>query len=318
MDSYANVMRGVRPGDASSPLVRTTQSRGSMYRYWSGSSRAAKADMVLRWVVTSWAAQTRPGALALAGLLVFLATANRADDTLSVQFHTSASSSPFQDTRGVTALSPTVDLDKDFTERTGLRARFGVDSISAASDSCARCHPEGANNQRIYLSGAVRRKLGDTRLEIGGELSKERFYQASTLAGSISRTLDKGNTTVAGGFSFSWNRPQLHPCEETMSQLAPSAYVAVSHAVSKSTAVQLGYQFDYVSGYQNSPFLRTILNGSRPPLASSSVAWSRTCPRSLMAGESKETAKTAEESAIVVSAPPPPTKIPSLPSRRMP
>jgi Protein of unknown function (DUF3570) len=196
------------------------------------------------------------GALALAGLLVFLATANRADDTLSVQFHT------FQDTRGVTVLSPTVDLDKDFTERTGLRARFGVDSISAASDSCARCHPQGANNQRIYLSGAVRRKLGDTKLEIGGELSKERFYQASTLAASISRSLDKGNTTVAGGFSFSWNRPQLHPSEETMSQLAPSAYVAVTHAVSKGTAVQLGYQFDYVSGYQNSPFLRTILNGS--------------------------------------------------------
>jgi hypothetical protein len=59
MDSYASVMRGVRPGDASSPLVRTTQSRGSMYRYWSGSSRAAKADMVLRWVVTYQAAQTR-------------------------------------------------------------------------------------------------------------------------------------------------------------------------------------------------------------------------------------------------------------------
>jgi hypothetical protein len=59
MDSYFNVMRDVRPGDASSPLVTTTQSRGSMYRYWSGSNRAQKADMVQRWVVTDHAAQTR-------------------------------------------------------------------------------------------------------------------------------------------------------------------------------------------------------------------------------------------------------------------
>jgi hypothetical protein len=59
MDSYGNVMRDVRPGDASSPLVTTTGSRGSMYRYWSGSNRAQKADMVQRWVVTYRAAQTR-------------------------------------------------------------------------------------------------------------------------------------------------------------------------------------------------------------------------------------------------------------------
>ena len=43
---------------------------------------------------------------------------------------------------------PDVDLEKDFTERTSLRVNFGVDAISAASDSCARCHRDGVNSHR--------------------------------------------------------------------------------------------------------------------------------------------------------------------------
>jgi hypothetical protein len=200
------------------------------------------------------ASSARRAGLVLAGLLVS-ASAGRADDSLSVQFHS------FQDTRGVTVLSPTIDLDKDFTERTGLRARFGVDSISAASDSCARCHPQGASNQRIYGSAGLRRKLDNgTKLEVGGEVSVERFYQSVTLATSIQRSLNKSNTTVAGGFSFSWNRPQLHPGQETQSQVAPSAYVSLTQTLTRTTSLQVGYEFDYISGYQNSPFLRTILN----------------------------------------------------------
>ncbi|MEO8361160.1 MAG: hypothetical protein ABI672_14105 [Vicinamibacteria bacterium] len=58
MSSYAAVLKAVTPGNASSTLVRVTQSNGSMYRYWSG-DRAAKAVLTRDWVVTSRAAQTR-------------------------------------------------------------------------------------------------------------------------------------------------------------------------------------------------------------------------------------------------------------------
>lgn len=58
MSTYRDVMAAVRPGSASSALVVTTQSRGSMYRYFSG-NRAAKADLVRRWVVDFAAQQTR-------------------------------------------------------------------------------------------------------------------------------------------------------------------------------------------------------------------------------------------------------------------
>ena len=84
---------------------------------------------------------------------------------VNVFFHT------FQDTRGVTVLSPMVDLSKDFTDRTSIKAKFGVDAISASSDSCARCHPNGARNGRVVGSLTVNRKYGETTVGVGAELS---------------------------------------------------------------------------------------------------------------------------------------------------
>jgi len=56
--SYAGTMGYVVAGSASSPLVRATQSSGSMYRYLSG-DKAAKAELIRRWVVENGAAQSR-------------------------------------------------------------------------------------------------------------------------------------------------------------------------------------------------------------------------------------------------------------------
>ena len=93
-------------------------------------------------------------AFVLAAAVVFLLVAGRdwaQQNDVDVQFH------GFQDTRGVTVLSPTVDLTQDYTERTSLRVNYGVDAISAASDSCARCHREGVNSHRQEVGLSVRR-----------------------------------------------------------------------------------------------------------------------------------------------------------------
>ena len=58
MSTYANVMRDVTPGSASSKLVTTTQPSGSMYRYFSV-DRPGRSAMVKEWVVTYKAAQAR-------------------------------------------------------------------------------------------------------------------------------------------------------------------------------------------------------------------------------------------------------------------
>jgi hypothetical protein len=79
------------------------------------------------------------------------------NNDVNIQFHS------FQDTRGVTVFSPTVDFDRDFTDRTSLRVSFGVAAISAASDSCARCHRDGINSRRQVYGASVTRKFTDMR-----------------------------------------------------------------------------------------------------------------------------------------------------------
>jgi len=183
------------------------------------------------------------------------AGAQQQDPSLNIQFH------GFTDSRSVTVLSPAVDLDKDFTDRTDLRLRFGLDAVSAASDSCIRCHPQGANNQRKYINGAVIRKYGDTALSLGGEFSQENFYQATTGLTSVSRTFNKANTTVAGGYSFSWNRPNLHPSEFNESQIAQNTFASLTQTLSRWTTAQIDYEFSGVTGYQSNPFLRANVDG---------------------------------------------------------
>jgi hypothetical protein len=175
--------------------------------------------------------------------------------SLGVQYHT------FVDSRGVTVLSPTVDLGRDLTDRTALRLGFGVDAITAASDSCARCHAEGATNTREFVNASLIKKYGDTKVSFGGEFSHENFYQATTFSTSITRTLNQANTTVAGGYAFSWNRPQLHPDQTVENQAAHSAYGTLTQTLSKYSIVQLGYELGRIVGYQSNPYLRTSVNG---------------------------------------------------------
>jgi hypothetical protein len=188
-------------------------------------------------------------------VLALAAGSNWAQQGVDVRFHS------FQDTRGVTVLEPMVDLDKDFTDRTGLKLKFGIDAVSAASDACARCHPDGSHSQRSYVDADLRRTLGAWKLDVGGELSRENFYAADTGMVSVSRDLNQGNTTIAGGYSFSLNRPMLHPSRSVEHQYEHNVTLGVTQTLTKTTVAQISYNLDRISGYQDSPFLRTILNG---------------------------------------------------------
>jgi hypothetical protein len=192
--------------------------------------------------------------LALLGGSVLLNWADDQPSEIGIDFHT------FQDSRNVTVQSPAIDLSRDFTDRTALRARFGVDAISAASDSCVRCHSQGTNNQRVYLGASLARKLKDARLSLGGEFSQERFYRSTTILSSASRNLNKANTTVAGGFAFSLNEPTLHPRSASEHQTTENAFVSLTQTLTKSTVAQAGYEFGHIGGYQNDPFLRALVN----------------------------------------------------------
>jgi hypothetical protein len=191
------------------------------------------------------------------GILGWTLASRAQQGEVNVQFHA------FQDSRGVTVLSPTVDLDKDFTDRLGLRLKFGVDAVSAASDSCIRCHRDGADNRRVFVNAGLQRPLGKSLFSLGGEYSQENFYQATTALTSISRAFNQDNTTIAGGYSFSLNRPQLHPSEDWEQQYSQTGFVSVTQNVTKLTTVQAGVEIGHISGYQANPFLRALVNGVR-------------------------------------------------------
>jgi hypothetical protein len=59
LSTYANVMKTVTPGSASSRLILVTRSGGIMFGQFSGNSstRAAKATLIRDWIVSSGAAQ---------------------------------------------------------------------------------------------------------------------------------------------------------------------------------------------------------------------------------------------------------------------
>ncbi|HEY3382683.1 MAG TPA: DUF3570 domain-containing protein [Vicinamibacterales bacterium] len=190
----------------------------------------------------------------LAASVVLASAAIRAESVLNLQFHT------FQDSRGVTVLEPIVDLDKDFTDRSGLKVKFGVDAITAASDSCARCHPDGHSSGRTFVNFDYRRKFGAFKVDVGGEISRENFYAADTALVSVSRDLNKGNTTIAGGYSFSLNRPQLHPTQTVENQYAHDLFASLTQTLTRGTIVQLAYDYNRISGFQSNPFLRTSVD----------------------------------------------------------
>jgi uncharacterized protein DUF3570 len=197
------------------------------------------------------------GLVAVAAAAVLLvAPRNWAQNNeVNVQAHS------FVDSRAVTVLSPTVELAQDFTERTSLRIKYGVDSIWAASQSCLHCHPKGADNLRQEIGLSATRKYGDAKVSVGGAFSDENFYRATTGLASISRDLAAGNATVAGGFSFSLNQPVLHPLRKNQDQYQSGGFVSVTQTVSKTTIAQAGYEIARVSGYQDSPFFRPIVDG---------------------------------------------------------
>jgi hypothetical protein len=208
--------------------------------------------MSLRWTV-------RRSLLVIAATIFASAIASRnsaQNNEINVQFHA------FQDTRSVTVLSPTVDLSKDFTDRSTVRVNFGLDAISAASDSCARCHREAVNTRRQVGGVSLTRKFDNFKVTIGGAFSQENFYRATTLLTSLSRDVANGNTTIAGGYTFSLNQPTLHPTPQAENQYANGAYASVTQTLSKTTIAQVGYEIGQINGYQDNPFLRANVNGT--------------------------------------------------------
>ena len=175
---------------------------------------------------------------------------------MNVQFH------GFQDARGVTVLSPTVDLTQDYTERTSLRVNYGLDAISAASDSCARCHrrrrqqpPAGG---RPLGDAEVRRPEADVRRRLQqGELLSRDDGPRLGVARSGERQHDRGRRLLV----LAESADAASDCPSSENQYQSGGFVSVTQTLTKTTIAQAGYELAHITGYQNNPFLRADVNG---------------------------------------------------------
>src|SRR5262245_39685995 len=174
---------------------------------------------------------------------------------VNVQFH------GFQDTRDVKVLTPTVDITQDLSNRTSIRGNYAVDAISQASDSCARCHRSGIDTKRHVTGISATTKLNNFKVTAGGAYRSEPFYRSTTLLTSVARVVRTRNATIAIGYSWSANRPTVHPTPEVRRQTANDAFVSLTQTLSKTTIGQVGYEVGFVRGYQDNPYLRTSVNG---------------------------------------------------------
>ena len=164
---------------------------------------------------------------ATAALLLGVAGYNWAQNQLEMSFHA------FQDTRGVTVLSPDANFSKDFSDRTNLKVKFGVDEISAASDSCARCHPSGTNNGRFVTSANLTRKYGDSKVTVGGEFSRELSDALRNLVMEIESVAAenggqaKGELSIKLGFKL---KNGIYELSGDFKVKTPEARRAITHA----------------------------------------------------------------------------------------
>ena len=118
------------------------------------------------------------------------------------------------------------------------------------------------NSHRQVVGLSATRKFDDLKLTFGGAYSQENFYRATTGLASVSRDLANGNTTVAGGFSFSLNQPMLHPLPETREPV-PERRIRLGDADADEDARSRrpATRSRTSAGYQNNPYLRADVNG---------------------------------------------------------
>jgi hypothetical protein len=149
-------------------------------------------------------------------------------------------------------LTPDIDLNRDLTDRSSLRVKFGVDAITSASDSCVRCHPGGEHDRRITGSGVLPQRVGAARFSIGGEVGDEHWYGSTALIASASRDFNGANhhhrrrILVRG-------QPSGSPSERRSDRAhtAKDGYLSLTQTLSPTTALQVGIRDRRIDGFRD-------------------------------------------------------------------
>ncbi len=187
--------------------------------------------------------------LAFAALLLTVADPARADDAFITKTQI------YVDSDHTTVISPLVKIHKNLWQGATLGAGFVADVVSSASVDVITNATTHMSDFRKEASATFSQVLSDTTLSAAYLYSTENDYSSHNLHLGIAQDLFKKNTTLALNYSLGLNDvgrsgdPNFHNSLDTHSIDA-----SLTQVLAPKTIMSLGYEFQYSSGYQASPY----------------------------------------------------------------
>jgi len=117
-----------------------------------------------------------------------------------------------------------------------LKAKFGVDAVTAGRTHCARCHPQARTCSGRTFDFSYRRKYGDSSWN-GGEISRENFYAADHISASISRDPEQGQYDSGGRVLVLVQPAAVAPDRHRRTPAFAGGFGTVTQTLTKGTVV---------------------------------------------------------------------------------
>jgi hypothetical protein len=163
----------------------------------------------------------------------------------------------YVDDDSTTIVSPMVVLQRDIFEETSLSAQYIADIQSCASvDVVSTASPSrGYDETRHSFSVGVSHRRDLTTLGAGYSYSTENDYDSHALLTSLSQELFQRNLTVALSFSLRWDEiGRVKDDHFSQDLTGATTSLSVTQLLSPRLIGQLVYFFEYLDGYQASPY----------------------------------------------------------------
>jgi len=167
----------------------------------------------------------------------------------------------------MTITKPTFSISKDLSINTNVLLRFNVDDVKidgvTGATTSAGASTTVSSDTRKEGAASVSHTIGDWKVEAGYVFSSEKDYRSSTPSISVSRDFFQRNTTLAVGYSHSFDEDlNAVSGEKNVNNYSAS----LTQVLSPWTVMQVGYTFSDTNGYLASSYRRVIFrNGGEVP-----------------------------------------------------
>lgn len=189
--------------------------------------------------------------------------------------------SGYFDSFNVNVIYPSISLTRQVSETTSLTGRYLVDMVTAASirsNADSEDQPVDGVTSASSRGGTTLPSFDDVRHELGlgvtqliagrtvslnGIYSRENDYGSATLAGTMTQSFAKKNTTVQVGFVRSWDK--IFPANQdwTRDKNVTTLSASVSQILGKRLIAQVLYSYNDYAGYLSDGYQYVTIAGAR-------------------------------------------------------